>query len=580
MYPRIVRVKDRHGTPMEYVRLVESYRHGDRVKQRTVANLGRKDLLEDHLDRIVELIRGGTAESSALPGDGEVSAPSWGPVVVARHLWKHLGLDEILGRLCSSRQYRYDIAELAFVLVASRLCRPSSEHALAWWLEEAYVCDRQGHRFLPEWKQQGRVRVDFGQLNLWYRTIDWLLEKKDEIEKAIYYRLRDLFSLKVQMAFYDLTSTYFEGKGPAEIGRHGYSRDHRPREKQVLVGVVMANGWPIAHHVFRGNLRDHKTVQEVLSDLRKRFGLERVTFVGDRGMVTKEILGWLEKEGIAYLVALQRRRRPEVIEIIEKTKGRWKSCPPSQFAREQSQAPMTYVQEVMGKDKATRHFVVKSDERLDYERGQRERSMERTRKELEGLKSLVSCGKVKKRETIGARAQAILNRNHGHRYFDWRVAQDGSFEYFEHPVNFPREKAIEGKYVLTGWNVTLDPVAAVGAYKELAEVERGFRHLKDIIELRPVYHQKAERVRGHIFIAALSFLLLRALEKLLRTANVELGAREAMQALETVRVVEFEIDRQPHQVVTRPSGYAARVLKALGIQVKRPPRPDRAPGTM
>jgi transposase len=579
MYPRIVKVKDRHGKPLEYVRLVESYREGDRVRQRTVANLGRKDLLEDHLDRIVKLIRRGEKKST-LPEDGEVTAPSWGPVVVARYLWEHLELDKIVRRLCSSPNARYDIAELAFVLVASRLCRPSSEHALAWWLEEAYVCDRRGQRFLPQWKQRGRVRVDFNQLNLWYRTIDRLLEKKDEIEKSIYLRLRDLFSLKVQMAFYDLTSTYFEGRGPRELARHGYSRDHRPREKQVLVGVVMANGWPIAHHVFRGNLKDQQTVKDVLKDLRERFGLERVTFVGDRGMVSKEILNWLEKEKVPYLVALQRRRRPQVVEIIEKAKGPWKRCSPSQFAQEQNEPPMTYVREVKGKDKATRHFVVKSDERLEYEREQRKRSMERTREGLDNLKRLVSQRKLRKPEVIGAKAQAILNRNHGHRYFDWKLRKGGVFEYFEHPVNLAREKAIEGKYVLTAWNVTLDGVGAVEAYKELSEVERGFRHLKDVIELRPVYHQKAERVRGHIFIAALSFLLFRALEKLLRQAGVDLGTKEAMQALETVRVVEFEVDGQPHQIVTRPSGYAARVLKALGIRGRKPPRPEQSPGAM
>lgn len=130
------------------------------------------------------------------------------------------------------------------------------------------------------------------------------------------------------------------------------------------------------------------------------------------------------------------------------------------------------------------------------------------------------------------------------------------------------------------WEVNLDGVGAVDAYKELADVEKGFRNLKDIIELRPIYHHKTERVKGHIFIATLSFLLQRALQRFLRGGGVDLGVREAMQALETVRVVEFEVADRPHKVVTRPSSHAAAILKALGIKVHKPPRPGCDPAAM
>src|SRR2546422_906307 len=128
------------------------------------------------------------------------------------------------------------------------------------------------------------------QLQQWYRTLDRLLACKGQLEHALFVRLRDLFSLRVDMVFYDLTSTYFEGEGPPALGAHGHSRDGKPRNRQVLVGLVMVDGWPIAHHVFAGNRRDAKTVPEVLRDLEQRFGLERIVFVGDRGMVTSQNL--------------------------------------------------------------------------------------------------------------------------------------------------------------------------------------------------------------------------------------------------------------------------------------------------
>src|SRR5258707_5833510 len=128
------------------------------------------------------------------------------------------------------------------------------------------------------------------QLKQWYRTLDQLLARKSEIECALYLTLRDLFSLQVDMVFYDLTSTYFEGQGPPEKGAHGHSRGGKPRNPQVLVGLVMVDGWPIAHHDFKGNWRDAKTGPEVLHDLEQRFGLKRVGLVGDRGMVTSHHL--------------------------------------------------------------------------------------------------------------------------------------------------------------------------------------------------------------------------------------------------------------------------------------------------
>src|SRR5574337_2001717 len=117
---------------------------------------------------------------------------------------------------------------------------------------------------------------------------------------------------KARLVFYDLTSTYFEGEGPAELGRFGYSRDSKPRKRQVLVGVVMMEGWPIAHHVFAGNRLDQTTMPEVLEDLQRRFGVKRVVLVGDRGMVTLERLKQVREAGQGYVVGLQRRNRKQI----------------------------------------------------------------------------------------------------------------------------------------------------------------------------------------------------------------------------------------------------------------------------
>jgi transposase len=586
MYFRVVRAAGAKGEQHEYVRLVESYRDKGKNKQRTVANLGRKDLLLPHLDSLVRVLRG-----EALPADcvrvGEVQAVQawdWGPTLVAGQLWRELGLERIidgLERRRSSKTAR--LSDRVFVLVANRLCVPCSEHGLARWLETDFVCDREGRQWTAQWRGEAervssrspRVRVESRQLQQWYRTLDQLLPCKEQIERQLFLHLRDLFSLKVDLVFYDLTSTYFEGHGPPKLGAHGHSRDGKPRNRQVLVGCVMVDGWPIAHHVFAGNWRDASTVPSVLGDVEQRFGLRRVVFVGDRGMVTSSNLELLRSRGQGYIVGLQRRRREEVYRYIEQATGSWQQCPVGIAAQEKSQPPKTLVQEVKSDHPGVRVFVVHSEERLEYERQQRLRAMERVGSELEALQERIRKGQLKAAEKIGAAAARILSRHHGYRYFDWEYKR-GRFRFFDHPVNLPREEAYEGKYVIQTEEQNLTPVQAVTLYKQLSEVERTFSHLKDVIEMRPVFHHNDERVQAHIFVAALAFLLHRALEKKLKEAGVDLSATEALQALKTVRLVDINLGQHNRKRdVTRGSARAARILSAVAISNPAPPPPAK-----
>src|SRR3989440_1489132 len=312
MYPRTVKVRSSSGTVNEYVRVVEAYREGGKVKQRVVADLGRKDLLVEVLPNLRRLLAG---DAGSEPGDSAqpqvADASTWGPVLVVRALFDQLGLWAILDQNLG-RAKAVPLPDRAFVLVANRLIAPASEHGLAGWLETDFVCDRKGRRFLPHWHQRRRVRIHPRQLDAWYRTLDQLVAAKDQIEVALYHRLRDLFSLKPELVLYDITSTYFEGTGPVDFAKHGYSRDGKPHNVQVIVGVVMVAGWPIAHHVWAGNEVDHTTVAKAIADLHRRFGFNRLVFVGDRGMVTSDNLEVITAGGHGYLVGLKRRRNKKL----------------------------------------------------------------------------------------------------------------------------------------------------------------------------------------------------------------------------------------------------------------------------
>jgi transposase len=582
MFLRTVKAAGGKGVQHEYVRLVESYRDNGRNKQRVVCNLGRKYLLAAHLDSLIRLIEGQPRESTASGEVRAMGAWDWGPMLVARTLWRELGLEAILDGLWKpSRQNGLALSDRALVLVTNRLCAPTSEHGLGRWLETDFVCDRRGRRFVPLWRKDEerrrsrspRVRVEFSQLKQWYRTLDQLQARKQRVERELYLRLRDLFSLEVDLVLYDLTSTYFEGQGPPLLGAHGHSRDGKPRNRQVLVGLVMVDGWPITHHVFRGNTRDAKTVQQVLEDLEQRFGLRRVVFVGDRGMVTSDNVALLRSHQQGYVVGLNRRRRERVYRYIERATGAWTQCPLAIAAREMANPQRTYVQEVASDEPGVRIFVAKSEERAGYESSQRKKAMERVRLQLEALQRRVEQGKLKAPDRIGAAAARTLGRYHGYRYYDWEL-KDGRFRFFEHPVNLKREQAYEGKYVIQTEEKDLTPVQAVTIYKGLSEVERAFSNLKDVIDMRPIYHQTDKRVEAHIFIASLAFLLHRAIEKKLKAAGQDLSATEALQTLRTVRVVDLKLAAaKTKRCVARGTARAAQILEALGITDLEPPTP-------
>jgi transposase len=575
MYPRTVKVRSSSGTVNEYVRVVEAYRDGGKVKQRVVADLGRKDLLVEILPKLKRLLGGDLGQGDAEPADPDVvDASTWGPVLAVRALFDQLGLWSILDESLGDAK-TVPFADRAFVLVANRLIAPASEHGLAGWLETDFVCDRKGRRVGPHWHRRRRVRVHPRQLDAWYRTLDQLHAAKDRIEVALYHRLRDLFSLKPDLVLYDITSTYFEGAGPHDFAKHGYSRDGKSQNVQVIVGVVMVAGWPIAHHVWAGNRIDHSTVQGVISDLRKRFAFGRLVFVGDRGMVTDENIESITKDEQGFLVGIKRRRNAKLdawLDAVDDTK--WVACPGGITTQERkADPPRTRAQEVPSGDPDLRVIIIDSDERRGYEQAKREQSMERARLKLEKLKGRVASGDLKRPEKIGAAVERIMQKYHGYRYFDWKLSE-GTLAYSESETHLGREKKIEGKYVIMTSEKGLSVLEAVALYKELTEVESGFRQLKDVMALRPIYHQVEPRVKAHIFVAALALLVQRLLGRRLEEAGLDLSPVRAMQALSTVRLVSFRLEGQAERRGMAGGCPDARlVLKALRLVDQRPPAP-------
>jgi len=568
MYPRVNTVKQ-GGKTYHYLQILQSYRHHGKAKQRLVVNLGRIDLLQDHLDRLVASLSKYCKNKLVRPEQIECrEALLWGPVLLARHLYRQVGLSEIVSKYCQSVHQKFDVAETAFVLIANRLCEPASEHGLARWLEHTFVCDREGHRWQPDWiaaqrlSKQQRVKVSHKQLKQWYRTLDALLAAKEKIEHALYLHVRDLFNLKVDMVFYDLTSTYFCRKQPkGDLRRHGQSKDKRSRQVQVVVGVVMANGFAIAHHVFAGNTADKSTLKKVLTDLQERFGLRHIMVVSDRGLVSDENLEFLSQHKLSYLLAIGSRRSDEAKEVLSRLEqGKWQ---PIDEGNQVQEIPLDHTKQ--------RYFVIDSQQRKDYEQSMRESCMQRAKQQLQKVAVAVRSGRLKDPAKIGAAANRAAWNNHGYRYFSWKVPGPGKFSFFQDKEKLHAEIAREGKYILKTDDPSITAVEAVACYKELNTVEQGFRDLKDVIDMRPVYHKTDERIEAHIFVASLALFLKQTLQYQLACKLPEISATDAFAAVKSIGLSELSFNGQRKRLVSNGGRDARRIVSALAIKDIDPP---------
>jgi transposase len=439
---------------------------------------------------------------------------------------------------------------------------------MARWLEDTYVCDREGKRYLPEWlpeeavTKEQRVKVTWNWLQNWYRTLDAVYAKKKEIEKRIYLRIMDLAQAKVDVVFYDITTIYFERRSPVgQLRRHGMSKDGKPRNVQVLLGTVMLHGLPIATHAFEGNRSEKKTVTEVVRDIRNRFGIRNIIFVADAGMRSPENVElFQELDGYSYILGHPGRRDEDAARWFKNVAEKWEDC-----------GRGTRVQEVESGKAGIRVFVAESDERREYEEALRKKSMARAEKHLEKVADAVRNGRLKDPAKIGARAARALSRDKGYRYFTYEVPGEGEFRYFLDQKKLSAEMLHEGRYLITTDHPYIPASDALRNYKDLCDVEDGYRHLKDVIEGRPVHHKTDDRVAAHLFIASLALLAMRYLRKRLEEAGLPFSPHDALKAAKSLGVATLDLNGAQKVLAAGAKRDANRVFHALNIKDLQPP---------
>ncbi len=556
-------VREKTSGPYTYLQIVENRREGGKTRQRVVASLGRVEslLASGALDRLIRSACRfsekvvALAEDSGRSGEAGAESRSIGPGLVFDRLWRTSGCHEVLRAALSGRRFRFDVERAVFLTVLHRLFHSESGS------------DRDAGCWQRDYRIEGVGEVPLHHL---YRAMAWLGEAlpsapageasprcvKDLLEEQLFARRRTLFS-RDALVFFDTTSVFFTGEGGEQLGARGFSKDHRPECKQLVLGMVLdRDGRPVCSEVWPGNTNDVSTLARVARRLEERFGMLRVCVVADAGMISGAVLGQLEAMGWEYILGAGLRRTAEVKDrvLADPEPFRVVAWTPREKKRNgevKEPEPKLEVKEVLVKTEkpdgsvvSHRYVVCRNPAQARREAANRADLVAKLPAMLrdQGAKTLLKNRSVAR--LLKARKGAyVLNR--------------------EELAEAPK---YDGIWVVRT-NTELDPKDVALRYKQLWMVERTFRTAKSLLDTRPVFHQTDDAIRGHMFCSFLALTLQKALFERLEQAELQESWNDIVRDLRAVTETQIEQDHTRLAVRSRITERAAGVFRAVGLRI-------------
>ena len=569
MYLRYT-TRKKDGKTHRYWRLVQSVRVGRRVIQQTVAHLGELDAAGRVQARALARRLIGTPEQAALFEDGtqHQSVPvrlkgvriersrQFGDVYLALALWRGVGLEEFCRQVLSAGKEQVGWEKVAAVLVAARLCEPSSELHIAedWYRRTA----------LGDLLQLDDLQINKDRL---YRGLDELLEHKAALEAHLSKRYGELFSAENEVLLYDVTSTYFEGQANGnELAKRGYSRDHRADCKQVCIALVVSfDGFPLGYEVFAGNTHDSTTLQKIVETMEQRHGALGRVWIADRGMASAKNLAWLRATGRRYIIGAPKSELKHCQAGLAEPTG-WR------VIREGVEVKL-----LDGTVPEERFILCRSADRRAKERAMHEKFSTRIEVALARLQGRIARAKKPlDKAQVSRQIGRLLQRNsRAAARFETTLQDDDSAAGFTLRVlksaEFDRWAAMsEGSYVLRSNITDWSEEKLWKAYIQLTQAEAAFRINKDQLRVRPIWHQRADRVQAHILVCFLAFVLWKTLEMWQQRAGLGNSPRTLLEEFARVQSHDVILPLQAQgeirlRCVTQPDPAQAALLERLGI---------------
>jgi transposase len=566
-----------------YWQLVRSVRRGRKVVQETVAQLGELDAEGRARAEALALSIGGRASESwqgqlfdrreptgsvavKLDGVRLERSRSFGAVWLGWFLWRALKLDEQCEALLASKRETVSWAEVIAILVIGRLCEPSSElHVAERWYRTTALEDLLG------------VSTEHIYDERLYRALDRLLPHKESIEKHLVKRLGELFDLDYDLLLYDVTSTYFEGVADPAIAKRGYSRDHRPDCVQVNIALVVSReGMPLGYEIFSGNTTDVTTVKEIVESMEQRFGKVNRVWVMDRGMVSAENIAWLNATGRRYVIGTARAELGRFAkELADKTD--WRQL------REDIEVKIC-----RGPDGSETYLLCRSASRMEKEKAMHERFSKRIEEGLGSLARRIEKSRTPlDRGALERQIGRLLGRNsRACARYSIALSEDAST-----PAGLSLKWSTraewdtwadlsEGTYILRSNIHDWTDEELWKTYIQLSEAEAAFRIQKSDLCLRPIWHHKQGRIKAHILICFLAYVLWKTLQQWQSRAGLGHSPRTILTELSRIHSADIVLplaDASKRELrlrcVVRPDREQELLLQRLGLTLPQRLRP-------
>jgi len=525
-----------------YLQIVESRRDGDQVRQQVIATLGRYEELQES-GQLERLLRSGARFASkamvlsAIADDSamKIASRRIGPLVFER-LWEETGCRAVIAQLCGARKHGFALERAVFLTVLHRLFVSGSDRAADRWREDYRIAG-----------------VDGLDLHHLYRAMAWLGEElpakdqdgrtpfaprciKDLIEERLFAHRRDLFT-RLDLVFMDTTSLYFEGAGGQTLGRYGYSKDHRPDLRQMILAVVIdGDGRPVCSEMWPGNTADVTTLIPVIDRLRARFTIARVCVVADRGLISADTLAELEARRLLYILGVRERSDKLVRELVLNDAGPLLPLMMSKRAKQVDYEAKAVL--LAGR----RYIVCRNHQEAEKDAADRAAIVAALERQL-------------------AKGDKALVGNTGFR----RYLKTISDEHFAiDPDKVEEEKKFDGIFVLRT-NTDLNPLEAMLCYKQLWTVEQTFRTAKHLLSTRPIFHKLDETIRGHVFCSFLALVLKKALEDRISALGRSGSWPQIIADLDSLTETEIEHDGKRFVVRSAPRPAASLAIRAVGV---------------
>ena len=574
MFLRHTTVK-KNGKRHTYWRLVRSVRRGGRVRQEIVASLGELDATgRAKASALARHFLGPRARQLDLFEESDPVSPtavrldsvrvergvSFGDVWLGLTLWQSLGLDGFCREVMPLGRESVPWSEIASILAVARLCEPSSElHIAEDWYRRTALGDLLG--------------IDADQIHhtRLYEGLDRLLRHKEALQVHLKKRLGELFKINYDLLLYDVTSTYFEGEAKENaLALRGHSRDQRPQCKQVCIGLVVTrDGFPLGYEVFAGNRVDVTTVEEMVESIEARYGKASRVWVMDRGMTSEANIAWLRAEGRKYLVGTPRSELRRFEQELTEEKG-WSDV--------RDGLEVKYCASPDGEE----IFVLcRSRDRQEKETAMHRRFSDRIERAIRSLDERLKRATRADRSQVERQIGRLLGRNsRSAGKYSIEVKADetrasGLRVAWREEKKWSEWAALsEGAYILRtnveGW--TADEIWRT--YIQLTQAEEAFRIQKSELELRPIWHQREDRVQGHILVCFLAFALWKTLEGWMRKAGLGSAPRKLIDELARIQSVDVIlplVDRREMRLrcVVRPDKSQAALLNRLGLDLPK-----------